>query len=154
LKILNGFFIDVSRQMEKISNLENENMWLRACISHQFSGVIVVDVNKKIIIINKKAVELLDITEEKAMGAKIDQIIPSSFRNTYSTGGLRHKILHSCSGVKIPVFVEVSKVNNKSREPIGKVYMFYDIRKILKTEGKLVQRLQRTRKELYRTQNF
>jgi CheY-like chemotaxis protein len=148
LKILNGFFTDVTKPMEQIKALEMENRWLKSCVSLHTSAIIAVDKNREVVIINKKAQLLLNVTKDKAIGANINTIIPSSFHNTYSVGGINYKILHTSGGEKIPVLLEIQKLFNEHNETSGVIYMFYDIRKILKTEGKIVQQLQRTKREL------
>ncbi len=76
---LQGKLIDLESAEEAMLNLLEDSKELEgrlsAIISSMGEGLIVVDINLKIVLINSMAEKLLEISSEKAVGKKINEII-------------------------------------------------------------------------------
>jgi len=131
--------------------------WIEDIINALVDAVIITDVNGKIVLINKKAEEILGYKEGELTGKEIDVLVPPRFVENHKrgfekflkTGRLQNRgVVEVCAirkdGSEIPVEISISKL-----EIDGKTYVVAIIRDI--TEHKRIDEVLKESEELFRT---
>ena len=128
---------------EKIKNLELRNKEQSAILKSMIEGVIAVDMNDRVLLINKSACRILGTDPEKAKGKLIQEAVRNTGVQDFITSlvknnsGMNEKkeLALNFEGKDIFVHIQGSSLQNGFGKTIGAVIVLHDITDIKKLEN-------------------
>lgn len=114
-----------------ISRLKEETYKQHTIFNSMNDGVIVIDINEKIILFNKTAAEITKFPKEKAVGLRINEVIPSSklprTLNTREIESNQEQVLEN----DIKIITTRIPIIDKSGNLLGALALFKDITEVV-----------------------
>ena len=128
---------------EKIKNLELRNKEQSAILKSMIEGVIAVDMNDRVLMINRSACRILGTDPEKAKGKLIQEAVRNTKVQEFITSLVKNNgVIHekkelqlNFEGRDIFVHIQGSSLQNGFGKTIGAVIVIHDITDIKKLEN-------------------
>lgn len=128
---------------EKIKNLELRNKEQSAILKSMIEGVIAVDMNDRVLMINQSACRILGTDPEKAKGKLIQEAVRNTKVQEFITSLVKNNgVIHekkelqlNFEGRDIFVHIQGSSLQNGFGKTIGAVIVLHDITDIKKLEN-------------------
>ena len=128
---------------EKIKNLELRNKEQSAILKSMIEGVIAVDMNDRVLMINQSACKILGTDPEKAKGKLIQEAVRNTKVQEFITSLVKNNgVIHekkelqlNFEGRDIFVHIQGSSLQNGFGKTIGAVIVLHDITDIKKLEN-------------------
>ena len=128
---------------EKIKNLELRNTEQSAILKSMIEGVIAVDMNDRVLLINSSACRILGTDPEKAKGKLIQEAVRNTGVQDFITSLVKNnsvinekkELALNFEGKDIFVHIQGSSLQNALGKTIGAVIVLHDITDIKKLEN-------------------
>lgn len=128
---------------DKIKNLESRNREQTAILKSMIEGVIAIDMNDRIILINESACRILGVDHNKAQGKLIQEVIRITKVQEYISSllkrsellSVRKEIAINTDDKEVTVYFQGSSLQKASGETIGAVIVLHDVTDIRKLEN-------------------
>ena len=147
-KIRNGTLL-IANDVKKEQELENINLQTQTILNAISNGILMSDKNKKILLCNKVAEEIFEMSRNEIVGMNIDKLnklvkkelsedIASGITDTDNKNFVQ-KYLTSKMGSKKEILEYVAPISNVDSDIIGEISIITDITKMKKEQQKLIQ---------------
>ena len=128
---------------DKIKNLESRNREQTAILKSMIEGVIAIDMNDRILLINESACRILGVDHNKAQGKLIQEVIRITKVQEYISSllkrsellSVRKEISINTDDKEVTVHFQGSSLQKASGETIGAVIVLHDVTDIRKLEN-------------------
>lgn len=137
-----------NRLRETITANRAVTSFLNSVLTSLSSGVVAVDRQGCISLINAAAEKMLGLSRREALGCKYDEVIRAKTPNGFSAldtilnereYNSEEKIIITRSGEEVPVSVSTSLLRDEDRKARGAVEIFFDLTKIKKLEKEITR---------------
>jgi len=131
---------------ESLAEKEKISSYLNNILESLISGVLAIDLDGKIILINRAAESILDYRAEEVLGKPYMEILGGEVEEKFTLPFvLKHqqlclneeKQVRSKTGKRIPVSFSTSLLKDKEGEILGAVEVFFDLTKLKQTEEEM-----------------
>lgn len=127
-----------------LSNLDEQSRYTNVLLTHVSTGVISLDPNNKITVINKHAAELLNISANEYIGKTFTQVLEEGESSAVAQLFQHFKQFHAMNIEKevqlrlvnknIPLQIRWTFLWDEKGQPIGKVFVFDDLTHIMRAQ--------------------
>jgi len=99
------------------------------------SGIIVADINSRVVDVNRKALDMLNLDKNKTIGKKCTEIpVLTNHLDTSSTDNHSREVLYSVKGSQFIYEINYYQLLDKKENAVGKLIIINDVTEKKKTE--------------------
>ena len=127
-----------------LSNLDEQSRYTNVLLTHVSTGVISLDPDNKITVINKHAAELLNLNANEYIGKSFSQVLAEEESSAVTQLFQHFKQFHAMNIEKevqlslvnknIPLQIRWTFLWDEKGQPIGKVFVFDDLTHIMRAQ--------------------
>lgn len=127
-----------------LNQLDEHSQYIEVVLSNIMTGVISIDQNGFITMVNRHAASLLDLEPEKYVGKKAKEVLSRDYyeifdelltsMKTYKAQSLKKEVQVNISGRSVPLQMTLSLLYDEEKNELGKVLVFDDLSPVVRAQ--------------------
>ena len=129
---------------ETLNQLDEHSQYIEVVLSNIMTGVISIDQNGIITMVNHHAASLLEIEPEKYVGQKAKDVLSKDYyeifddllvsMKTYKAQSLKKEVQVNINGRSVPLQMTLSVLYDENKSELGKVLVFDDLTPVVRAQ--------------------